>query len=146
MTAATPPATTTALARRPSPTQSLRGTDTDASIGFGAIRQLSEPDLVFGYLAPGVGLLNALAIGQERGLTLAVDEINATGGVLGAPVAAVRAEESADRPIDAVLDELLAQDADVIVGPVGSATAATLIPILAERSLLACSASATATR
>jgi branched-chain amino acid transport system substrate-binding protein len=105
----------------------------------------ADPELVFGYLAPGVGLLNALAIGQERGLTLAVAEINAAGGTLGAPVAAVRAEESADRPLTATVDDLVEQDADVIVGPAGSATAAELLPLLEERSLLACSASATAT-
>jgi branched-chain amino acid transport system substrate-binding protein len=104
-----------------------------------------EPGLTIGYLAPGVGLLNALGIGQQRGLTLAIDEINAAGGVLGGPVAVVTAEESADRPIDAVLDDVLAQEPDVIVGPVGSSSAVALTPLLAERSLLACSASATAT-
>jgi ABC-type branched-subunit amino acid transport system substrate-binding protein/peptidoglycan hydrolase-like protein with peptidoglycan-binding domain len=105
----------------------------------------AEPALTIGYLAPGVGLLNALGIGQQRGLTLAVDEINAAGGVLGGPIAVVTEEESADRPIDAVLDDLLAQDPDVLVGPVGSASAATVTPLLADRGLLACSASATAT-
>jgi branched-chain amino acid transport system substrate-binding protein len=105
----------------------------------------AEPELVLGYLAPGVGLLNALALGQERGLTLAVDEINAAGGALGAPVATVRADESADRPLTDAVDELIEQDADVILGPAGSASAAELLPVLAERSLLACSASATAT-
>ena len=104
-----------------------------------------DPELVFGYLAPGVGLLNALAIGQERGLTLAVEEINAAGGVLGAPVAAVRTDESADRPVTDAVDELIEQGAGVIVGPAGSATTAELLPILEERSLLTCSASATAT-
>ncbi len=103
-----------------------------------------EAGLTFGFLAPGVGLLNSLAIAQQRGLTLAVDEINAGGGVLDGPVAVVTAEESADQPIEAVLDELLAEEPDVIVGPVGSASAASLTPILGERSLLACSASATA--
>jgi branched-chain amino acid transport system substrate-binding protein len=104
----------------------------------------SEPALTFGFLAPGTGLLNALAIGQQRGLTLAVDEINAGGGVLDGSVTVVTAEESADQPVEATLDELLAEEPDVIVGPVGSATAASLTPILSERSLLACSASATA--
>ncbi len=121
----------------------VSGTDPPATSSAPTVS--AEPELVFGYLAPGVGLLNSLAIGQQRGLTLAVDEINANGGVLGAPVAFVTSEESADRPIDAVLDELLAQEPDVIVGPVGSASAASLTPLLAERSLLACSASATAT-
>ncbi len=105
----------------------------------------AEPAFTVGYLAPGVGLLNALGIGQQRGLTLAVDEVNAAGGVLGGPVAVVTAEESADRPIDAVLDDLVAQEPDVIVGPVGSSSAVAVTPLLAEQSLLACSASATAT-
>ena len=125
------------------PGSALAGTDAVATPSEPTVA--GEARLTFGYLAPGVGLLNTLAIGQQRGLTLAIDEINANGGVLGAPVTAVTAEESADRPIDAVLDELLAQGPDVIVGPVGSAAAASLTPILAERSLLACSASATAT-
>jgi ABC-type branched-subunit amino acid transport system substrate-binding protein/peptidoglycan hydrolase-like protein with peptidoglycan-binding domain len=115
------------------------------SVAPTATEPAAEAAFTFGYLAPGVGLLNALAIGQERGLTLAVDEINAGGGVLGGPVTVVTAEESSDRPVDAALDDLLAQEPDVIVGPVGSASAATLVPVLAERSLLACSASATAT-
>ena len=125
-------------ASEPAPESTAVGTAPDTTIA-------ADPELVFGYLAPGVGLLNALAIGQERGLTLAVDEINAAGGVLGGPVAAVRAEESADRPVTETLDELIEQGAGVIVGPAGSATSAELIPLLEERSLLTCSASATAT-
>ena len=124
------------------------GSAAPTSAGPGTTGAPAEPageaGLTFGFLAPGVGLLNALAIGQQRGLTLAVDEINAAGGVLDGPAAVVTAEESADQPIEGVLDELLAEEPDVIVGPAGSATAASLTPILAERSLLACSASATA--
>jgi branched-chain amino acid transport system substrate-binding protein len=122
----------------PAPASTAAGTAPETTIA-------ADPELVFGYLAPGVGLLNALAIGQERGLTLAVDEINAAGGALGAPVAAVRAEESADRPVTDAVDELIEQGAGVILGPAGSATTAELLPILGEQSLLACSASATAT-
>lgn len=99
--------------------------------------------LTVGYLAPGVGLLGALAIGQERGLTLAVDEINASGGVLGAPIATVRADESATEAMETTVDSLTGQGANVLVGPVGSASAASLLPILAQRNLLTCSASAT---
>ncbi len=130
--------TSVTSASEPATTSTAAGTAPETTIA-------PEPELVLGYLAPGVGLLNALAIGQERGLTLAVDEINAAGGVLGAPVAAVRAEESADRPLTDAVDELTEQGAGVIVGPAGSATAAELLPLLDDRTLLACSASATAT-
>jgi branched-chain amino acid transport system substrate-binding protein len=132
------PATTTSPGRpgtAPAPTTAAPTTAAPAE----------EPAFTVGYLAPGVGLLNALGIGQQRGLTLAVDEINAAGGLLGGPIAVVTEEESADRPIDAVLDDLLAQHPDVLVGPVGSASAAAITPLLADRGLLACSASATAT-
>ncbi len=84
-------------------------------------------------------------IGQERGLTLAIEDINAAGGVLGGPVTSVRVDESTDRPIEAAVDELVAAGANAILGPAGSSTAAQLVPLVAERHLLACSASATAT-
>ena len=104
-----------------------------------------EPELTFGFIGPGVGLLDELAIGQDRGLQLAIDDINAAGGVLGAPVAAARVDEVAPDPIDGVVDQLVEQGADVLVGPVGSSSTVALLPILEERALLACSASATAT-
>ena len=120
--------------------------DTEAGPASTAADVVSgEPELTFGFIGPGIGLLNELAIGQERGLHSPSADINAAGGVLGAPVAAVRVDESAPDPIDGVVDQLLEQGADVLLGPVGSSTTASLLPILAERSLLACSASATAT-
>lgn len=115
-------------------------TETTASSG----EPSGEPELTFGLLGPGVGLLDELVVGQERGLTLAIEDINAAGGVLGAPVASVRADESSGASIVSVLDELLSSGADVVVGPVGSASAIELEPVLAERALLACTASATA--
>ncbi len=93
-----------------------------------------EPELTFGFIGPGVGLLNELAIGQDRGLQLAIDDINAAGGVLGAPVAAVRVDEAAPDPIDGVVDQLVEQGADVLVGPVGSSSTVDLLPILERTS------------
>lgn len=62
------------------PGSALAGTDAVATPSEPTVA--GEARLTFGYLAPGVGLLNTLAIGQQRGLTLAIDEINANGGVL----------------------------------------------------------------
>jgi branched-chain amino acid transport system substrate-binding protein len=105
----------------------------------------AKPALTLGFLAPGAGLLNTLVVGQQRGLQLAADDINAAGGVLGGPVALVTATESPDTALDATIDGLVGQGANVLVGPVGSETAANMLPILAARHLLTCSASATAT-
>jgi branched-chain amino acid transport system substrate-binding protein len=99
---------------------------------------------VFGFLGPGPGQLDALTAGQAAALDLAVKDINAAGGVLGGKVASVRRDEAADTPIDQDLDALMGDHANAVLGPVGSGSAATLTPVLAERHQLACSASATA--
>ncbi len=104
-----------------------------------------DPQLTLGFLTPGAGLLSAVVVGQQRGLDVAVSEINAAGGVLGGPLATVTAAESPDVDLATTVDGLAKQGANVLVGPVGSDTAAALLPILAERGLLTCSASATAT-
>ena len=118
---------------------------TDATEATDAPAPAADAVLTFGLLAPDAGLLNTLVVGQQRGLQLALDDINAAGGVLGGPAASVSVAESADTPLADSVAQLVDQGAGVIVGPVGSATAAELLPVLAERQLLACSASATAT-
>ncbi|MET0146932.1 MAG: peptidoglycan-binding protein [Ilumatobacteraceae bacterium] len=105
----------------------------------------AEPTYTFGFLAPGEGQLATFVPGQERALELAVDDINAAGGVLGGPVTSVRQDESTEVPIDTNLDDLVERGADAVLGPVGSASAIAAVPLLAERNLLGCSASATAT-
>ncbi len=104
-----------------------------------------EPALTLGFLDPGPGLTSALVIGQQRGLRLAIEDVNAAGGVLGGTLASVSATESADVALDTTVNGLVDQGASVLLGPVGSDSAAALLPILTERKLLACSASATAT-
>jgi branched-chain amino acid transport system substrate-binding protein len=129
-----------------------------------------EPTYTFGFLGPGVGVLAELAVGQERGLTLAIEDINAAGGVLGGPADMFRwdeelepddgdddeestattdegdggdGDEDAGR-VAAALDDMAEQGADAVLGPVGSASAVELAPLVADRGQLACSASATA--
>ena len=126
-------------------TSGVEATESTETTGSAETTPAVEPTYTFGLLGPGVGLLNELMIGQERGLTLAIEDINAAGGVLGGPVTSVRVDESTDRPIEAAVDELVAAGANAILGPAGSSTAAQLVPLVAERHLLACSASATAT-
>ncbi|HEU4840821.1 MAG TPA: ABC transporter substrate-binding protein, partial [Ilumatobacteraceae bacterium] len=103
----------------------------------------AAPTFTFGVLAPGDAALDELAIGQQRGLTVALDDINAAGGVLGGPVTSVQVEESVDEPLATTL-EALAAESDAIVGPVSSATAVEVAALARDQELLVCSASATA--
>jgi uncharacterized surface protein with fasciclin (FAS1) repeats/ABC-type branched-subunit amino acid transport system substrate-binding protein len=107
----------------------------------------AEPEpaaYVFGFLGPGPGQLDALTAGQTEALELATKDINAAGGVLGGQVASVRRDELLERPIAEDLDALAADHVNAVLGPVGSDSAAELVPLLAERQMLGCSASATA--
>ena len=74
-----------------------------------------DPVLTFGFIGPGVGLLSDLAVGQERGLALAIDDINAAGGVLGGPVASVRADEPSSGAVGSAVDDLLGQGANCLL-------------------------------
>ena len=110
----------------------------------GGEAEAGPPAFTLGFMAPGAGLLNSFSIAQQRGLTLALEDINAAGGVLGGSVELVTAVPSGDQPPEAVVDDLEQQGATAFIGPVGSADAFSVEPALAERSLLTCSASATA--
>ncbi len=98
---------------------------------------------MLGFVLPGAGLLNELSIGQQRGMTLAVEDLNAAGGVLGGPVEWVAASEAADRTMDDVVAELQAAGANAYVGTVGSDSAPELQRVMAGLGGLTCSASAT---
>lgn len=105
--------------------------------------ELSGPAFVFGYVRPATGLLSQLAIAQEDALQLAVDDINAAGGVNGGQATIVSADEPADGDVGAAVDSLLDQGASIILGPTGSTEAVQVLPELAAKKTIACSASAT---
>ncbi len=119
-------------------------TTAPAAPGDTAEETVAEPAYTFALLAPGHGQLEPFVPAQERALELAIEDINAAGGVLGGPVASVHRDEATDVPIETDVDELVASGADAILGPVGSTSAVALVPLLAERHLLGCSASTTA--
>jgi branched-chain amino acid transport system substrate-binding protein len=102
-----------------------------------------EPGFTFGYLRPGPGLLLDLSSAQESALNLAIDDINAGGGVNGSPAALITVDEPADGNIAAAVNDLLDQGANIILGPVGSTAAKAALAPLAARGAVACSASAT---
>ena len=103
-----------------------------------------EPGFVFGYVRPGAGLLTELASAQEVAIGLAVDDINAAGGVNGAPVSMIAVDAPLDGDASVAVSDLLDQGANMILGPVDSTGASLSLQTLATGGSVACSASATA--
>lgn len=101
------------------------------------------PKFVFGFVAPSAPLLLDLAFAQENALSLAVADINAGGGVLGAPVDAKTTDDRAAGSVPNAVTNLVKGGATAVLGPIGSNDARAAIPAVAGAKTLACSASAT---
>jgi ABC-type branched-subunit amino acid transport system substrate-binding protein len=76
--------TTSSTVRRTTTTQA----QTDSTEP--AIEPEAEPTYTFGFLAPGEGQLAPFVPSQEQALALAIEDINAAGGLLGGPVRSIR--------------------------------------------------------
>lgn len=87
------------------------------------------PGLDVATLLPRTGDLAFLGGPPVAAVEMAVDDLNAAGGVLGVPVALRHADsaEGAQGAIERAADELLAAGTDVIVGPLSSAGAAAVL-------------------
>lgn len=106
----------------PAPAPSISAT-TVARTGDGVLR--------IGTLFPVSGSISFMAPAQAAGVSLAVADINAAGGVRGTPVV-VLPRDSGDATTSTSQDsfaDLVANSADVVIGPSTSALAQRLIPI-----------------
>ncbi len=85
--------------------------------------------LTFGTLLPATGDLAFLGPPEFAGVTLAVEDINAAGGVLGKDVVQVKGDSGDGTPdiAGAQVDKLLGADSDVIVGAASSGVSITVI-------------------
>jgi branched-chain amino acid transport system substrate-binding protein len=104
--------------------------------------------LRIGTLFPGSGPLARFSPAQVAGVNAAVREIDAAGGVLGAPVEVVNRNAGADDDGMAgpSFDDLVARGVDVVIGPSSSATAEQILPAAALASVPLISPSATGVR
>jgi branched-chain amino acid transport system substrate-binding protein len=119
----------------PEPTSSTRATA--APTGDGVLR--------VGTLFPTSGTFAFLAPAQTAGVALAVADINAAGGVGGAPVEVV-ARDSGDAGTslaETSFAELVAGGSDVVIGPSSSVLAERLIPLAAQARIPLISPAAT---
>ncbi len=85
--------------------------------------------LTFGSLLPQTGDLAFLGPPEFAGVDLAIEDINAAGGVLGKDVVGVKADSGDGTPdiAGAEVDKLLSANADVIVGAAASGVSVSVI-------------------
>jgi branched-chain amino acid transport system substrate-binding protein len=104
------------------------------TIGFPAIVRAQTDKIKIGHLTPLTGFLGALGAYAQLGIRMAVDEINAAGGVMGRPLD-VMSEDSVNPATAATkAQRMLDQDgATVLMGEINSASALTIIQV-AERN------------
>jgi branched-chain amino acid transport system substrate-binding protein len=117
----------------PSPTPTASPTPTgDGVLRIGTLFSLSGP--LAGYGA-----------GQTAAVNAAVRELNASGGVQGAPVQVVNRDGGDVASVEAAFDALVAKGVDVVIGPSSSEGAALLLPRAATAAVPLVSPSANAT-
>lgn len=98
--------------------------------------------LRIGVLLPLTGPGAELGAAMVDAVELAVDQISTAGGV---PVQRIVQDEGADAASAArALEELLARDVDVVIGPASSTVAAAIVPVTTSAGVLTCSPTASA--
>jgi ABC-type branched-subunit amino acid transport system substrate-binding protein len=101
--------------------------------------------LRIGTILSKTGSLSAYGTDNENGTQMAVDEINAAGGVLGNPIAVTHLDDNTN-PATAASDartEISQNNVAAIVGATGSGQCSTIVPVAANNSVVEVSASCT---
>jgi branched-chain amino acid transport system substrate-binding protein len=128
------------------PGDTTEDTTEDTTDGTSAPSGGTQADGVFkiGYLLPQTGALGFLGPPMIEAVRMAVEEINAAGGVNGEEVVLVGQDDGTDADIaNAGADALLADGVDMIVGPAGSSVALAVIDKITGASVPMCSPSNT---
>ncbi|MET0729213.1 MAG: ABC transporter substrate-binding protein [Acidimicrobiales bacterium] len=103
-----------------------------------------DGELKIGYLLPESGDLGFLGPPMVGGVEMAVEEINAAGGVLGKDIVLVGQDDGTDPEVAGTgADSLLADDVDFIVGPAGSSIALSVLDKITGAGIPMCSPSNT---
>jgi ABC-type branched-subunit amino acid transport system substrate-binding protein len=119
---------------------------TTKSSGAGNARGNVNGQLVLGKLLPQSGDLSVIFKALDTPVNMAVQEINAAGGVNGKPVAMQAADDGTSPDVaSASLDTLLTSGkVDAILGPASSGTATGIIDKINTAGVVDCSGSTTA--
>jgi branched-chain amino acid transport system substrate-binding protein len=99
--------------------------------------------LEIGQLAPQTGSLSNIVQSLTVPVTMAVEEINAAGGVLGKPAAYTVADDATDPAVASESLEGLLEDSkvDVVIGPTSSGSTINILEEVRRRGVLVCSGS-----
>lgn len=124
----TSPSTTSTVPEDATPATTVRERRPDAALRVGVVLPLTGPDAAFG-------------VPLTAGIELALDEINAAGGVNGQPVELVTTiDESKDLPV--LGKTILDGELDAIVGPASSADALAISETVNDAQVVTCSPTA----
>jgi branched-chain amino acid transport system substrate-binding protein len=100
--------------------------------------------LVIGYILPESGPLAFLGPPQIQGVELAIEDINAAGGVLGQPVTLLTGDEAGDEAAAReAAERLIGEGVHAIVGAAASGMSLAFIDALHDNQIVQCSASNT---
>jgi len=101
--------------------------------GAGAACSTKEPIRV-GFLGGLSGRVSDLGIGGRNGAQLAVDDLNASGGLVGRQLELLTRDDEQDGEVARKrLGELYDQRVDWVIGPMTSTMAAAVLPLVNER-------------
>ncbi len=101
--------------------------------------------LRIGTLFPSTGAAAYIGPAQAAGVALAIADVNAAGGVSGAPVELVARDsgDAASTTLEASFADLVSQNVDVVVGPSSSLLATRVIPLAKTAGITVISPAAT---
>jgi branched-chain amino acid transport system substrate-binding protein len=108
------------------------------------VARADDGQLVLGVLLPTTGPGAQLGTPMAEAVRVAVDRINAAGGVLDAEVAVVEVDEGSSASASLAVDTLLGDGVDAIIGPASSLVALSDLDLAVAGGVLTCSPSATA--
>ncbi len=115
-----------------------------AGAGGDAPDRESNGVLKYGLLLPQTGSLDFLGPPMIDAANMAVEEINAAGGVNGAPAEVTLTDDGTDPDVaNAATDRLLQEDVDVIVGAAASGVTLSVIDKITGAGVVECSPSNT---
>jgi ABC-type branched-subunit amino acid transport system substrate-binding protein len=126
-------------------------TDTEATTDTGGTTDTGDAPsgegdgvLTIGYLLPQSGALSFLGPPMIGGVEMAIEEINAAGGVNGADVVLVGRDDGTDPDVaNAAVDDLFAENVDLIVGAAASGVSLAVIDKITTAGIPMCSPSNT---
>ncbi len=119
--------------------------DTDEAEDEEAINRPDRDDVLnLGYILPETGDLATLGVPQIESVKLALEDINAAGGVLGSEVSLATGDEAGDGAIARETAARLINDGvDAVVGAASSGMSQEIIQMLNDNEIVQCSASNT---